>query len=105
MAQFLGHGSRIAAPRVQVIWTQRTLRHLAEIRSYVERDKPEAARRLAERIVAASEHLAIHPYIGRPGRKAGTREFVIPNTPYIIPYRAHGESLTILAVLHGAQRQ
>ena len=87
---------------MQVIWTQRALLHLAAIRSFIEQDKPEAARRVAERIILACEHLAAHPNQGRPGRKAGTRELIIPNTPFILPYRIRGNSLTILAVLHGS---
>ena len=83
---------------------EKAIRHLMAIRSYIERDKPEAARRVAERILAASEHLAIHPNKGRPGRKAGTRELIIINTPFILPYRIQAGTLTILAVLHGAQQ-
>jgi len=90
---------------VRVVWTQKALQHLVAIRSYVERDKPEAARRLAARIVNASDELAFHPHKGRPGRKTGTREWIISNTPYIIPYRVQEDTLTILAVLHGAQVQ
>ncbi len=88
---------------MQVIWTQRAIRDLAAIQSFIERDKPEAARQVAGRIILASEHLAAHPNRGRPGRKAGTRELVILNTPFILPYRIRGNNLTILAVLHGAQ--
>ena len=40
-----------------------------------------------------------NPHMGRPGRVPGTREFVIPRTPYIVPYRLQGESIQILRVL------
>ena len=39
-----------------------------------------------------------------PGRIVGTRELVIPSTPFIIPYRIEGELLELLAVLHGRQK-
>jgi toxin ParE1/3/4 len=42
--------------------------------------------------------------MGRPGRVPGTREFVIPRTPHIVPYRLQGESIQILRVYHGARR-
>ena len=90
---------------MQVVWTQKAIRHLAGIRSYIERDKLEAARQVAERIILASEYLAIHPNKGHPGRKAGTRELVILNTPYILPYKVQGDTLTVLAVFHGAQQR
>ena len=34
---------------------------------------------------------------GRPGRVAGTREFVEPGTPYVIPYRLRGDRLEVIA--------
>jgi toxin ParE1/3/4 len=88
---------------VRVIWTYRAIRHLTNLRSYIERGKTQAARPVAERIVAASESLAAHPEMGRPGRKSGTRELIIPNTPYVIPYNVKGKIVIILAVFHGAQ--
>ncbi len=90
---------------MQVVWTKKAVLHLAAIRSFIEQDKPEAARRIAGRIILASENLAAHPGLGRPGRKAGTRELVIPNTPFILPYRIRSKSLAILAVLHGARKR
>ena len=42
--------------------------------------------------------------MGRPGRVLGTRELVVPGTPYIIPYRARGEYLDLLAIFHGHQK-
>ena len=88
---------------MQIVWTHRAIRHLTNLRSYIEQDKPEAAHRIAERIMTAAESLTMHPQKGRPGRRPGTRELVIPNTPYILPYRVKGERVVILAVLHGAQ--
>jgi toxin ParE1/3/4 len=48
--------------------------------------------------------LAGSPALGRPGRVAGTRELVIPRTPYIVPYRVNGDVVQIITVLHDAQR-
>jgi plasmid stabilization system protein ParE len=42
--------------------------------------------------------------LGRPGRIAGTREFVVSETPYAVPYRVAGADVEILAVVHGARR-
>jgi hypothetical protein len=36
--------------------------------------------------------------LGHPGRVPGTRELVIPKTPFIVPYRVHNEMLEILGV-------
>jgi plasmid stabilization system protein ParE len=70
----------------------------------VARDDPAAADRFVTRIVEAIETLCDHPHLGRPGRVAGTRELVIADTPYIVPYRVVDDGVEILAVIHGARR-
>lgn len=90
---------------VDVIWSRRALAHLAEIRRYVALDKPEAATRLAARIVAVVAALREHPHLGRAGPLPGTRELVIGRTPYIVIYRTRRGAVTILSVIHAAQRK
>lgn len=63
-----------------------------------------AARRVVERIQEAVEHLASQPSLGRQGRVPGTRELIVPGTPFIIPYRLKEETIEILDVLHAARR-
>jgi addiction module RelE/StbE family toxin len=89
---------------MRIVWTRKALRHLADIRTYIEQDKPEAARKVAASILRTVAYLAQHPHLGRPGRKPGTRELVIADTPYLVPYQVRDDRLIILAVLHGAQR-
>ena len=74
--------------------------NLAEIKQYIEQDKPEAAHRTAQRILFSVERLATHPYLGHPGREPGTRELGVAGMPYIIAYTIHKARLVILAVLH-----
>jgi toxin ParE1/3/4 len=78
---------------------------LREIRDYVARIKPQAAERLAIRIVTVVEALRNHPYLGRVGAEPGIRELVIGNTPYIVLYRVQGERVIISTIWHGAQRR
>ncbi len=42
--------------------------------------------------------------MGRPGRVLGTRELVVSETPYVIPYRVRQDRLELLAVFHGRQK-
>jgi toxin ParE1/3/4 len=64
-----------------------------------------AAQRVALHIVHNVETLlAKTPEMGRPGRVPGTRELVIPRTPFIVPYRLQGNTIQILRVYHGARR-
>lgn len=76
---------------------------LQEIRSYVAKDKPEAAARLAMRIVAVVEALGEHPYLGRTGAEPGLRELVIGGTPYTVLYRIRAGRVMISTIWHGAQ--
>lgn len=75
-----------------------------EIFDYIEADSPQAAVAVDEGIVEQVERLARFPELGRPGRVEGTRELVIPRTPYIAAYRVRGRTVRILRVLHGARR-
>jgi plasmid stabilization system protein ParE len=60
--------------------------------------------RIANALLEAVERLAELPNLGRPGRVAGTRELVVPGTPYIIPYRLRGDRLEVITVFHGRQK-
>jgi len=85
-------------------YAPRYFRRLEDIRERIAAENPTAALRLIERIRAAVTRLATSPALGRPGRAAGTRELVIPRTPYIVPYRVTGAVVQIITILHGAQR-
>jgi toxin ParE1/3/4 len=71
---------------VNIVWSPRAIEHPAHLRSYIARDNPTAANRIGGVLLDAVERLAELPNLGRPGRVAGTRELVVPGTPYLIPY-------------------
>lgn len=87
----------------RIRWTQRALRRLDEIGAYIEKDDPDAAARVVARIVAAVDALAEYPASGRPGRIKSTRELVLADIPYIIPYRV-SRDVEILTVMHAHQQ-
>jgi addiction module RelE/StbE family toxin len=89
---------------VIVVWSPRAIRHLADLRAYIARDSPGAAARIAAVLLEAVDRLSEFPGVGRPGRVAGTRELVVPDTPFVIPYRVRGDRLEIVAVFHGRQQ-
>ena len=90
---------------IEIVWSPLALARLKEIRAYVAKDKPEAAARLATRIVAVVENLAEHPYLGRVGAEPEIRELVIGRTPYVVLYRVRGKRVVILTIWHGAQQR
>ena len=52
----------------------------------------------------ALQALRRHPYSGRPGTKEGTRELVIPKSPYLAVYRLTGDAaFEILHIYHGTR--
>ena len=87
-----------------IVWSPRAIDHLTHLRSYIASDNPNAANRIAATLLKAVERLAELPNLGRPGRVAGTRELVVPGTPYVIPYRVRGDRLEVIAVFHGRQK-
>jgi toxin ParE1/3/4 len=88
---------------VRIEWHQLAQADLIELIKYIANDNPVAATRSHEEIRRQVGLLASYPEIGRPGRIRGTRELVVSGTPFIAVYRT-GELVTILRVLHGAQR-
>ena len=90
---------------LEIVWSPLARARLRQIRDYVDRDKPDAAERLATRIVAMVEALRNHPYLGRAGAKPGIRELVIGSTPYIVLYRVQGQRVLIGTNWHAAQRR
>ena len=89
---------------MKVVWSSRAVGHLTALRGYIEKDSERNAAGVAKRILDAVDLLRTQPEMGRPGRVLGTRELVIPGTPYIIPYRIRRERLELIAVFHGRQK-
>jgi toxin ParE1/3/4 len=86
-----------------VSWSREALEDLKQQITFVARDNPAAARRLAVRIREAGQNLG-DMATGRPGRVRGTYEKPIGHLPYIIAYSlrpiAGRESVVILHIIH-----
>ena len=88
---------------MKVEWTRPALADLIEAQTYITRDNPRAAEVVARRVWEASKRLGENPAIGRPGHVAGTREWVVTRTPYLIVYRERAGRIEILRIWHGRQ--
>jgi toxin ParE1/3/4 len=89
---------------MNINWADRALSDLDNIRSYYENQgSADAGRLLLLTIVSAAAAIGETPQRGRPGRVAGTRELVVPHTPFIIAYRPSEPRPDILAVIHSAR--
>nr|WP_082935704.1 type II toxin-antitoxin system RelE/ParE family toxin [Rhizobium sp. N324] len=71
---------------------------------YIGERNPRAAARVVNDIHSKTEKLlSANPFIGRAGEIRGTRELVIPATPYIVAYRVRDDHIEVLFVQHGAR--
>jgi toxin ParE1/3/4 len=87
------------------IWSPEAIADLVGLRAYIEQDDPGAAQRVALHIIHNVETLLPNsPEMGRPGRVPGTRELVIPKTPFIVPYRLVGNAIRVLRIFHAARQ-
>jgi toxin ParE1/3/4 len=90
---------------MNILWSPEAIEDLTSLRAYIAEDDPTASQRVVLHIVHAIEQLlSENPQMGRPGRVPGTREFVIPKTPFVVPYRLRRNVIQILRVYHGARR-
>jgi toxin ParE1/3/4 len=84
-------------------WSTPATQQLAAARDYIAADDEAAATETANHIWDSVDILARHPFAGRNGRVAGTRELVISGTPFIVAYRIEKREVRILAVFHSAR--
>ncbi len=89
---------------MRVRWLRTALRNLDTELAYIYRDDPFAAKLVLQRIRESVSLLSSRPSIGRPGRVPGTRELIVPNTRYLIPYRVRHGTVEILRVFHASRK-
>ncbi|HWB49982.1 MAG TPA: type II toxin-antitoxin system RelE/ParE family toxin [Stellaceae bacterium] len=89
---------------MEIVWRLRALDDLEAARRHIAENNPAAAARVHAAILTSVARLANHPNLGRPGRVPGTRERVVPRTPYIIAYAVIDDELMILSIMHSARR-
>ena len=89
---------------MRVRWLRNALANLDAEAEYISQDAPSAAARMVAAVHRSVQNLARFPALGRPGRVVGTRELVVPGTPYVVPYRVRDNAVEVLRVFHGARK-
>jgi toxin ParE1/3/4 len=89
---------------VKIRWTRLARKDIDTAYEYVADDGAGEADQFLERIQQAAAILVRHPTAGRAGRIPGTRELVVPGTPWILPYRIRRGFVDVLGVIHGARK-
>jgi toxin ParE1/3/4 len=87
-----------------VKWLRTALRDLDHQMDHIALDDPETARKVYAEIRKRGAELAHFPEAGRPGRIPETRELVLVNYPFLLPYRVRNDTVEILRVFHTSQR-
>jgi toxin ParE1/3/4 len=89
---------------MEIRWSSLAVEDLERICIWIERDHPEAARRVAIAIYNGIAQLKEFPGLGRvSSRMNGWRELAFPPLPYIAVYRIREDAVEITRIFHGAQ--
>jgi toxin ParE1/3/4 len=89
---------------MQVRWSLPAIEDLEHICGWIERENPDAARRVAKIIYDGCGQLKDFPNMGRVSRRiSGRRELVFPRLPYIAVYQVKEDAVEISRIFHGAQ--
>ena len=90
---------------MKLTWSREAVDDLVSLRAHISVDDPAARKHIALHILHCIEKLLPqNPQLGHPGRVPGTRELVIPKTPFVVPYRVRDTVVEILRVYHHARR-
>jgi toxin ParE1/3/4 len=87
---------------MQVKWSRKALLNLDDAVEFIAADNPIATAKVAQQVWDAAQQLAAQPRMGRPGRVVGTRELVISDLPYVLPYVEEKGAVIILRVIHAS---
>ena len=88
---------------MRIAWTNSAQRDLAAHFDYLAARNPDSALQLEATTMQIVEGLIAFPHRGRPGRREGTRELLVPHLPYIVIYSIREERIIVLRILHTAQ--
>lgn len=88
---------------MKIIWTPLGSKDRDDVYDFIEAENPSAAMTMDASIEKHLSHLASHPKLGRPGRIAGTREFVV-HPRYMIIYDINTDHIRVLRLLHTARQ-
>ena len=89
---------------MRVRWLRKALLNLDQEADYIAQDNVKAAAKFVLHLRDSALLLSKQPDLGRPGRIPGTRELVISDFPYILPYRVRDNTVEILRVFHTARK-
>jgi len=89
---------------VNVVWSNRALRSLADIHNHISADSVEAANRTIDNILKRGDQLAAFPQLGRVVDRYSRHDIrELVEIPYRIIYRLRRQTVEVVEVFHSAQ--
>jgi toxin ParE1/3/4 len=88
---------------MNIVWSAASVRQLEEVFEYLGGGSARLAKTTRRRILATVMRVGQIPYSGRAGRVEGTREAVVPRSPFIVVYEIGPKAVEILGIWHGAR--
>jgi toxin ParE1/3/4 len=85
-----------------VEWSGDALADFNAAIDYIASDNPQAAFRVADRILRAIDLLAEFP-TGHQGRVKGTYEKLVQKTRYVVSYEMSERTIYVLRIIHGSR--
>ena len=89
---------------MRVKWLRKAAQNLEDAYDYLAKDNPKVAQAFVQDVYRLVNLLPVQPAMGRAGRVVGTREQIIQDYPFIIPYRVKQDEIHILRIFHTRSR-
>jgi toxin ParE1/3/4 len=86
-----------------VVWLHEAVENLKQIRIYISKDKPQSAKKVAQKIKKTIFLIKDNPSIGMPSLLSGFREMQVAGLPYVIPYKVSDNKIIIVRIFHNKQ--
>jgi addiction module RelE/StbE family toxin len=88
---------------VKIIWSPQAIEDRIQTYAYISEYDEDAAERMDRIFIHKAKSLLDFPEMGKPGRVAGTREFVA-HKHYLLVYRLRCDAVEIATVLHTSRQ-
>ena len=88
---------------MRVFWSAASARHLREMVEFIQPENFAGAATIRRRILKTALRVGQMPKSGRIGRVEGTREAVVPRSPYIVVYQISAHAVEIIGVWHAVR--
>lgn len=89
---------------MEIKWLRKAIANLEAELQYIAEEDPQAVERFVNEVWRLTQLLKEQPPMGREGRVPETRELILHNYPYIIPYRVRNNTIQVLRVFHTHRR-